>query len=184
MQTSIGPSVREMPLAMKLILPFFALANLYAMGFFQGIWLVAPVALPGKQAVELGVGSYELQYQGYIRDCTAELRGQAVATDVVVTRLSDGRPVALEPIAAPQGRCNHGTWTGTLYRFEVTEAGRYEITAQPPAATRGKTELLVLTVPALELLIHPEALFFPIWLLGAGVIALYWLVWLSRRARD
>jgi hypothetical protein len=91
------------------------------------------VLLPGDQPVALEYGAYELGYRGYMMTCEERVPPAALPSDVTVTRLSDGATIALEPVADPTGFCDHGRWTGTVYRFAVSQPGIYRISGRLPA---------------------------------------------------
>jgi hypothetical protein len=49
---------------------------------------------------------------------------------VRVTHLSDGAVVPLEAVAEPVSFCKGAKWMVTLYRFEVTQPGLYQVGGQ------------------------------------------------------
>jgi hypothetical protein len=159
MQTNTGPAGSLMGIlaSVGVILWPVPILLAFSIPFLVGA-VGQSVLLPGDQPVRLEYGTHELGYRGYVRSCTSELQQRPLPTAVTVTRLSDGAVVSLEPIANPAGFCNHGTWTGPIYRFEVAQPGLYQVGGQPPAepsvqAAGAMPALVILPDPILTVLV-------------------------------
>jgi hypothetical protein len=120
------------------------LAVAYLLFGAPGLGWVKTIPLPGERTVELGAGHYELRYQSSISGCKRELQQDLRPTEVAVTSLTEGRLVPLEAVANPIGSCNHATWYGTVYRFEVSQPGLYKIAGQSPADPSRKSALVII----------------------------------------
>lgn len=113
---------------------------------YRPVSVLATVPVPGSQTVDLDAGTYTLGYRGGYLDCWRDLRNvpnRNLLNSVQVTRLTDTAPLALAQIDPPSGICDHGTWTGALYQFEVMEPGQYELAGEPIRTARQPATLMI-----------------------------------------